>query len=70
MIKEGMISTPNNVTSMDILKKMSDHLFYVCTGVSDYSTYKQRIGFDSANVVHVLVSITTLIVSISPVPPS
>ena len=53
IVEEGTVLCASDVTSLAILQKMSDSQFFVCPGVSKYSTYRDSIGFDAKDVVHV-----------------
>ena len=48
--EQGTLSSADKIM---VLKRMNDERFFVCTGVKEYSLFKQSIGYDAKSVVHV-----------------
>ena len=50
----------DDVASLAILQKMSSNNFFICLGIEGYYEYKESIGYDSKNVVHVVLPTDTV----------
>lgn len=53
LLEEGTVIDVECVANLRILQKLNSSSACVCLGISEYSEYRQRIGFDSKNVVQV-----------------
>lgn len=48
--EEGHMGAISEVTELDILKKLNDSRYYVCTGINGYCSFKNAIGYDPKSV--------------------
>ena len=60
LIEMGTLQAVDDVANLTILKKMNSNDFITCSGVKEYSEYKKSIGYDSKNVVHVVLPTDTV----------
>jgi hypothetical protein len=60
LVEEGELTSPQDVLSLEALEKMNNEKYYVCSGICNYTTYKQSIGFDPTKVFGVLVPSDTV----------
>lgn len=53
LVEQGTLSSAEDIDKLMVLQRMNDERFFVCTGVKEYSLFKQSIGYDAKSVVHV-----------------